>query len=227
MSKNIWLGFIVAVLGLVLWQVGAPVQADVVAVDRFGFLAQSGDGGDFLPDGTAASVIPAGSIPWSSPAPCGLQWIADNPKGLSPNPPPSVVHFTRKFRVTSRILSAGVFVLTFKADDQVTFYLNGQALPVASCTPPAGNDGECQQHCHMVVIPSALFRPDPEDNELKIDLTNLFNVPVGKDFGWTSLTYSLRVQATSDPLPEDPAAPARPKSQFFESLKRLFEFKKR
>ena len=220
MLKLIVGGSILLVLGLALSQPG--LWADVSAVDRFGYLAQSGDGGDLLPDGTPASVRPAGALPWSSPAPCGLEWIADNPKGLSPDPPPSTLHFTRKFRVTARILSAGNFVLTFKADDQVSFYLNGQPVPVASCMPPAGNDGECQQYCHLVVIPSALFHPDPQENELKIDLTNLHNVRVGKDFGWTSLSYSLRVQATSDPLPLDPAAPNHPKRGSVSELKRIF-----
>ncbi len=67
---------------------------------------------------------------------------------------------------------------------------------MASCNPPAGNDGECQQTCHLVTIPNSAFNAGP--NQLQIKLTNLFNVPLGNgNFGWTGLSYALCAQPVS------------------------------
>ncbi|HUO58420.1 MAG TPA: hypothetical protein VMV05_09635 [bacterium] len=153
-----------------------------------GVVAESGDGKDLLPDGKPAPTIPAGTIP--SSAPCGLAWISDNPLGLAPNPPPSIIRFKRIFNLSEKDLEKGQFILTFKADDKAEFFLNGKPKAAAACAPPPGNDGECQQFCHVFIIPASAFHPGP--NELDILLTNLFNISVGNQFGWTELSYRLR-----------------------------------
>jgi len=175
---------------------GAWAQT-VPLTDQYGCFAQTGDGGDLLPDGQPAPVIAAGAIPWGSPEPCGLQWIADNPQGYTPDPPPSVVHFTRSFRIAKNLAAQGTFVLRYKADDKVEFFLNDRSVAVASCVPPPGDDGECQKYCHELIIPAADFLPDPQVNQLRVDLTNLFNVPVNGKHGYTSLSYSLCVQSSA------------------------------
>jgi len=197
MSRNRWDSILVwallmtVILGQGAWAQMAPL------VSQYGVFAQSGDGGDLPPNGKAAPIIPAGTIPWLSPQPCGLQWIADNPKGYAPDPPPSVIHFTRSFRLSPDLVHKGTFTLSFKADDQVEFFLNGESVAVASCTPPPGDDGECQKYCHTAVIAGSKFLPEPQVNTLKIDLINLHNVRVGRHYGWTSLSYSLGVKEAS------------------------------
>jgi hypothetical protein len=179
-----------------------PVATTPITVTGYGCFAQSGDGGDILPNGQVASIIPDGSLPWTAPAPCGLHWIADNPGGLASNPPPSAITFNRTFVLPASLIANGQFTLSFKADDAAQFFLNGQSVAVASCTPPVGNDGECQQYCHVFNIPGSAFVPGI--NTLQSKLTNLFNVQVGNNTGWTSLSYSLclaPVTAVGSPTP--------------------------
>jgi sugar lactone lactonase YvrE len=168
-------------------------------VTHYGCFAQTGDGWDFIQNGQTvqvASIVPAGTVPWS--APCGLQWISNNPGGLAPNPPPSNIFFNRSFTLDPSLIAHGVFTLRFKADDAVEFRLNGQSVAIASCNPPPGNDGECQQYCHEVAIPASALLGYPQVNTLQVKLTNLFNVAVGNgNTGWTGLSYALCV----DPLP--------------------------
>jgi len=120
-----------------------------------------------------------------------LEWICDNALGLAPNPPPSTIHFKRDFSLSNDDLEKTQFILTFKADDKVEFFLNGKTVAVATCTPPPGNDGECQHFCHVFMIPASSFQSG--SNELEIELTNLFNISVGNQYGWTALTYKLKV----------------------------------
>lgn len=218
MNYRIWVGFLFFVLinaaafhfrdrMSLKWHPGGSEDRTTVPSAEGRIIAQSGDGKDLLPDGKPAPLIAPGTIP--SSAPCGMGWICDNPLGLAPNPPPSSVRFKRVFDLSEKDLGKGPFVLTFKADDKAEFFLNGASAAMAACTPPTGNDGECQQYCHEFVLPVSAFRAGP--NELDIVLTNLFNVPVKDKFGWSELSYQLKLRVGSGSMPpasgRTPSAP--------------------
>jgi hypothetical protein len=186
--KPVFLFFLLSVM--TFSSVNGQSTGATQSVTAFGCFAQSGDGYDFLSNGQSAPIVPAGTVPWT--APCGLQWISNNSQGLAPNPPPSVINFTRSFYLAPNLVSNGVFTLSFKADDEAQFYLNGSTVASASCVPPSTDDGFCQQSCQIFTLPASSFIPG-QTNTLEITLTNLFNVPVGANYGWTGISYSLCV----------------------------------
>jgi hypothetical protein len=164
---------------------GTPPQV----VSAFGCFAVSGDGWETLENGEPA-VILAGEA-----ARCGGVPISDNAFALSSEQTPTTIRFARHFVLDSDLVeSTGEFALSFAADDQATFVLNGET--VASCVPDPGNPPECSATCQNFVIPRERFLGDGQVNTLEIELVNLVSVPAGNGtFGWTSMLYSLCVES--------------------------------
>jgi hypothetical protein len=156
-------------------------------VSAFGCFALSGDGFETMPGG-----VPAVRVEGDGTERCGGHSISDNVAGLAPELTPTSIHFTRQFVVDDEILTNGAFALSFAADDQASFVLNGEAI--ASCVPPDSNIGQCSATCQDFTIPLEKLRGDGQVNTLEIELVNLVSVPAGgDDFGWTSLLYSMCV----------------------------------
>jgi hypothetical protein len=160
----------------------APVQM----VEMFGCFATSGDSYDILAEGPVAPVVV--SAPWR-PA-CGGQWISTNVNGYTVAATPVTAIMTRRFTLGGVISDRATLTVTFEADDAVELVLNGQ--PIATCTPPETNAGECQQSCHTATFPRDVLAPAGMPNVLEIRLINLFNADAGGgNVGWTGVSYSI------------------------------------
>lgn len=90
-------------------------------------------------------------------------------------------------------LSNGEVTVSLKADDAAEIVLNGQ--PIATCEPPAGNAGFCQQACRTTSFPSDVLLRDGAVNKVEIRLVNLQSAAAGGgNFGWTAISYTLCIQ---------------------------------
>lgn len=163
---------------------GSPPQV----VTSFGCFAVSADGWETLGSGDPAVLIPG------TPDRCGGRPICDNALGLSSETTPTSMRFVRRFVLDDDLIVAtGEFVLSFVADDQARFFLNGQE--VASCVPVSGNIAQCSADCLISSIPRSSFLGNGQVNTLEVELVNLLSAPTGNGtFGWTSLTYSICVE---------------------------------
>lgn len=124
----------------------------------------------------------------------GSQWVSDNENAYAPGQVPSTLRFRRRF-VLSEAVADGVVTVSFKADDAVSFVLNGQAI--GQCEPPADNLGLCQQQCTEVPLSSDVLQPS-QTNVLDIELINLQSADAGGgNFGWTAVSYALCVASPS------------------------------
>jgi hypothetical protein len=185
-------------------QGGATEEPGVQRVSSYGCFAVSGDGWDMLPGG-----VPAVMIADAEGTRCGGRPIADNAAGLAAELTPTRLRFTRQFVVDDALLVGGSFGLSFAADDQATFVLNGEEI--ASCLPPESDIGKCSAACTTLAIPTEKLRGGGQINTLQIELVNLLSVPAGGgDFGWTSQLYSMCVAETSTLRGWDASADFRP-----------------
>ena len=158
-------------------------------VTTFGCFSVSGDGNDLLASGVPATIVtnsPHGGA-------CGgSQWISDNANAYSPQTPPTTIAMRRSF-VLDPSLSTGIVTASLKADDAAEVVLNGQSI--ATCTPPVGNTGYCQQACFSTTFPNDVLLRDGAVNKVEIRLVNLQSaVASGGNFGWTALSYTLCIQ---------------------------------
>ena len=152
-------------------------------VSTLGCFAESGDGWDLLLNGQTPPIVDPGE------SACGKE-VSDNVDGFAPEVTPTSFVLKRRFVLDASIADAAAFTVSFVADDAVDFVLNGQS--VASCTPPAGNIGECSSSCHAVLIPSTALLGAGQVNTLEITVTNLLSVDAGNgNFGWTGIRYSI------------------------------------
>ncbi len=158
----------------------------VVTVGTFGCFARSGDGNDYFADGSPAAIVTAS--PWR-PA-CDLKWIGLNANGYTKPTTPTTETITRTFSVDRLISDRATFTVSFEADDAAEIVLNGKS--VASCSPPAGNAGECQQSCHVVTLSKADFNAVGQENRLEMKMININNTNAGGgNTGYTGISYSI------------------------------------
>lgn len=161
--------------------------ANAVVVSSYGCFALSGDGSEQQVNGEPGVVVT------SSPhgAACdGTKWVSDNENAYAPMLVPTTLRFRRTFVLTQAV-AGGSVTISFKADDAVSFVLNGQAI--GQCEPTADNLGLCQQACTQVSLSSGVLL-DQQTNELDIELTNLQSADAGNgNFGWTAVSYALCV----------------------------------
>ena len=161
----------------------------VVTVSSFGCFARSGDGDDYFPDGTPAVVVT--NSPWR--APCGVSWIGLDVNGYTKPTVPTTESLTRKFVVDSLISDRATLTVSFEVDDAAEIVLNGKLI--ASCTPPAGNAGECQQSCRVVTLSKDDLKPVGQVNLLEMKMVNLMNTPISGGFtGYTGISYAICAQ---------------------------------
>lgn len=167
---------------------GAP---DPTVVASYGCFALSGDGSEMQVGGEPGVVVT------SSPhgAACdGSKWVSDNENAYAPMQVPTTLRFRRRFVLTEAVADGSVSI-SFKADDAVSFVLNGQAI--GQCEPTAGNLGLCQQACTRVSLSSGVLL-DQQINVLDIELTNLQSADAGNgNYGWTAVSYALCVAPPS------------------------------
>jgi hypothetical protein len=170
---------------------GPDVFAGTVAtVASFGCFARSGDGNDYFADGKAAVVVT--NSPWR-PA-CDLSWVGLNANGYTKPTTPTTESLTRRFIIDSAISDSAIFTVSFEVDDAAELVLNGKSI--ASCTPPAGNAGECQQSCHVVTLSKSDFNPVGQENVLEMKMVNLLNTPAPNGMtGYTGISYSICAMA--------------------------------
>jgi hypothetical protein len=164
---------------------------DPTIVSSYGCFALSGDGSEMQVSGEPGVVVT------SSPhgAACdGSKWVSDNENAYAPMQVPTTLRFRRSFVLTQAVANGSVSI-SFKADDAVSFVLNGQAI--GECEPTEGNLGLCQQGCTKVPLSSGLLL-DQQTNVLDIELTNLQSADAGNgNFGWTAVSYALCVAPPS------------------------------
>lgn len=160
-------------------------------VSSYGCFALSGDGSEIQVNGEPGVVVT------SSPhgAACeGSDWVSDNENAYSPMQVPTTLRFRRRF-VLAQAVTDGVVSISFKADDAVSFVLNGQAI--GACEPTEGNMGLCQQECTKLPLSAGVLL-DQQTNVLDIELTNLQSADAGNgNFGWTAVSYALCVAPPS------------------------------
>jgi hypothetical protein len=103
----------------------------------------------------------------------------------------------RRSFVVAEALGTGAFSITYKADDAVDFFLNGQLI--IGCSPPANNPGFCQQVCNTSAMPAEAFNPPGAVNTLEARLINTASVHAGgENYGYTALNYSVCVAQPVD-----------------------------
>ena len=120
----------------------------------------------------------------------GSQWVSDNEHAYAPMQVPTTLRFRRSFVLTQAV-QGGAVSISFKADDAVSFVLNGQTI--GTCEPPDGDPGLCQQQCSKVPLSSGVLL-DQQTNVLDIELINLQSADAGNgNFGWTAVSYALCV----------------------------------
>jgi hypothetical protein len=162
-----------------------------IVVSSYGCFALSGDGSEMQVSGEPGVVVT------SSPhgAACdGSKWVSDNENAYAPMQVPTTLQFRRSF-VLAQAVADGIVSISFKADDAVSFVLNGQAI--GKCEPTAGNLGLCQQECTKVPLSSGVLL-DEQTNVLDIELINLQSADAGNgNFGWTAVSYALCVAPPS------------------------------
>lgn len=157
-------------------------------VDTFGCFIRSGDGGDLLPTGEIAVNV---TNPVYSAA-CDSTWVSTNENAYTSQEVPTTLVMRRSFIIADD-LGAGDFSITYKADDAIDFFLNGELI--IGCTPPAENPGFCQQVCNTSAISPASLKPPGQLNTLEARLINLQSTPAGNgNFGYTALNYSVCVE---------------------------------
>lgn len=159
---------------------------DVTVVGTFGCFARSGDGADFFANGAAAVVVT--DSPWRTP--CGVAWISTNSHGYAPEMVPVTETITKTFIVDSLISDRATFTISVEVDDAAEIVLNGKVI--ASCTPPEGNAGLCQQSCMVFTLAKTDFKPAGEPNQLQIKMINLQSGNAGGgNFGWSGISYEI------------------------------------
>ena len=170
---------------------GEDDGSDPVVVSSYGCFALSGDGSEMQVNGEPGVVVT------SSPhaAACdGSKWVSDNENAYAPMQVPTTLRFRRSFVLTPAVADGSVSI-SFKADDAVSFVLNGQAI--GECEPTADNLALCQQACTKVSLSSGVHL-DQRANVLDIELTNLQSADAGNgNFGWTAVSYALCVAPPS------------------------------
>jgi hypothetical protein len=158
---------------------------DPIVVSNYGCFALSGDGSEMQVSGEPGVVVT------SSPhgAACdGSKWVSNNENAYAPMQVPTTLRFRRQF-VLAQAVADGIVSISFKADDAVSFVLNGQMI--GKCEPTAGNMGLCQQECTKVPLSSGVLL-DEQANVLDIELINLQSADAGNgNFGWTAVSYAL------------------------------------
>ena len=103
---------------------------------------------------------------------------------------PTTLRFRRSFVLAEAVVD-GIVSISFKADDAVSFVLNGQNI--GECTPTEGDPGLCQQQCTKVPLSAGVLL-DQQTNVLDIELINLQSADAGNgSFGWTAVSYALCV----------------------------------
>ncbi len=156
-----------------------------IVVSSYGCFALSGDGSEMQVSGEPGVVVT------SSPhgvACDGSQWVSDNENAYAPPQVPTTLRFRRSF-VLAQAVADGIVSISFKADDAVSFVLNGQMI--GKCEPTASNPGLCQQECTTVPLSSGVLLNE-QANVLDIELINLQNSDAGNgNFGWTAVSYAL------------------------------------
>lgn len=156
-----------------------------IVVSNYGCFALSGDGSEMQVDGEPGVVVT------SSPhgdACNGSKWVSDNENAYAPMQVPTTLRFRRSF-VLAQAVADGSVSISFKADDAVSFVLNGQMI--GKCEPTADNMGLCQQGCTKVPLSSGVLLNE-QPNVLDIELTNLQSADAGNgNFGWTAVSYAL------------------------------------
>jgi hypothetical protein len=164
---------------------GVPTQ-----VETFGCFIRSGDGGDLLPNGEIAVNVTSSVYS----AACDSAWVAENEHAYAPQHTPTTLIMRRSF-VVDETLGTGAFSITYKADDAVDFFLNGQLI--IGCSPPENNPGLCQQVCNTSAMPAEAFNPPGVVNTLEARLVNTASVPAGgENYGYTALNYAVCVTQT-------------------------------
>jgi len=160
---------------------------DPIVVSSYGCFALSGDGSEKQVNGEPGVVVT--SSPYG-PACDGSQWVSDNANAYAPAQVPTTLRFRRSFVLTQAVADGNV-TISFKADDAVSFVLNGQTI--GQCEPPPDDLGLCQRACTEVQLGSGLLL-DEQANVLDIELTNLQSADAGDGhFGWTAVSYALCV----------------------------------
>lgn len=156
-----------------------------IVVASYGCFALSGDGSEMQVNGEPGVVVT--SSPYG--AACdGSKWVSDNANAFTPAQVPMTLRFRRRF-VLAQAVADGSVSISFKADDAVSFVLNGQII--GTCDPPPDNLGLCQQGCTQVPLSSGVLLNE-QANELDIELTNLQSSDAGNgNFGWTAVSYAL------------------------------------
>lgn len=138
-----------------------------------------------------------GVVVTSSPhgAACGdSKWVSDNEHAYAPMQVPTTLRFRRSF-VLAQAVTDGTVSISFKADDAVSFVLNGQAI--GECEPTEGNIGLCQQGCTKLPLSAGVLL-NQQTNVLDIELTNLQSADAGNgNFGWTAVSYALCIDPPS------------------------------
>jgi hypothetical protein len=164
---------------------------DPIVVSSYGCFALSGDGSEMQVNGEPGVVVT--SSPYG--AACdGSAWVSNNENAYAPMQVPTTLRFRRSF-VLAQAVADGSVSISFKADDAVSFVLNGEAI--GQCEPTAGNDGLCQQACTTVQLSSGVLL-DQQTNVLDIELINLQSTDAGNgNFGWTAVSYALCVTPPS------------------------------
>ncbi|HVY25959.1 MAG TPA: hypothetical protein VHB79_05380 [Polyangiaceae bacterium] len=158
-----------------------------LVVSSYGCFALSGDGSEMQVNGEPGVVVT--SSPYG-PGCDGSQWVSDNANAYAPMQVPSTLRFRRSF-VLAQAVADGSVSISFKADDAVSFVLNGQTI--GKCEPTADNLGLCQQGCTQVPLSAGVLL-DQQANVLDIELTNLQSADAGNGhFGWTAVSYALCV----------------------------------
>lgn len=166
----------------------APDFGEPAQVDTFGCFIRTGDGGDILPTGEIATNV---TNPVYSAA-CDSTWVSTNENAYTSQEVPTTLIMRRSFIIADD-LGAGDFSITYKADDAIDFFLNGELI--IGCTPPAQDPGFCQHVCNTSAIPPAALKPAGELNTLEARLINLQSTPAGNgNFGYTALNYSVCVE---------------------------------
>jgi hypothetical protein len=154
-------------------------------VSSYGCFALSGDGSEMQVNGEPGVVVT--SSPYG-PACDGSKWVSDNANAYTPMQVPTTLRFRRTF-VLAQAVADGNVTISFKADDAVSFVLNGQTI--GKCEPTADNLGLCQQGCAKVPLSAGVLL-DQQANVLDIELTNLQSGDAGGGhFGWTAVSYAL------------------------------------
>ena len=113
-----------------------------------------------------------------------------NANGFTKPTTPTTESLTGRFVVDSLISDRATITVSFEADDAAEIVLNGKSI--ASCTPPAGNAGECQQSCHVVTLSRDDFKPVGQENVLEMKMINLNNTTApGGNTGYTGISYEI------------------------------------